>query len=201
MKIGLYFGSFNPIHNGHLIIANYIQQNNDLDQVWIVISPQNPHKENHTLLNEYHRLHLVRLAVQGERNIKETDIEFHLPKPSYTINTLTYLEEKYPQHQFSIIMGSDSLLNLKKWKSSDVIMKRYTIYVYERPGYPVKTNQENNKIILAKAPMLEISASMIRTMIQEGKSIRYLVPDAVKEEIDANSYYKTTQFSKEKSKN
>ena len=200
MKIGLYFGSFNPIHNGHLIIANYIQQYNDLDQVWIVVSPQNPHKENLTLLNEYHRLHLVRLAVQGERHIKETDIEFHLPKPSYTIDTLTYLEEKYPQHHFSIIMGSDSLQNLTKWKSSDVIMKRYPIYVYERPGYPIMTMGQNNNIILAKAPMLEISASMIRSMIQEGKSIRYFVPDSVKEEIDANSYYKTTQFSKEKSK-
>jgi len=200
MKIGLYFGSFNPIHNGHLIIANYIQQYNDLDQVWIVVSPQNPHKENLTLLNEYHRLHLVRLAVQGERHIKETDIEFHLPNPSYTIDTLTYLEEKYPQHQFSIIMGSDSLQNLTKWKSSDVIMKRYPIYVYERPGYPIKIIEQNNNIILAKAPMLEISASMIRSMIQDGKSIRYFVPDSVKEEIDANSYYKTTQFSKEKSK-
>lgn len=200
MKIGLYFGSFNPIHNGHLIIASYVQQYNELDQVWIVVSPQNPHKENHTLLNEYHRLHLVRIAVQSERNIKVTDIEFHLPKPSYTIDTLTYLEEKYNQHQFSIIMGSDSFQNLTKWKSSDVIIKRYPIYVYERPGYPITTMDENKNTILAKAPMLEISASMIRSMIKEGKSIRYFVPDSVKEEIDANSYYKTTHFSKEKSK-
>ena len=190
MKIGLYFGSFNPVHHGHLIIASYLQQNTDLDQVWMVVSPQNPFKENHTLLNEYQRLALVRLAVEGEINIKAIDIEFRLPKPSYTIDTLTYLDEKYPQHEFAVIMGSDGLQNLDKWKSSDVLIKRYPIYVYERPGFQINTKLNINKLIVSKAPMLEISASLLRRMIQEGKSIRYLVPDSVKEEIEANGYYK-----------
>ena len=190
MKIGLYFGSFNPVHHGHLIIASYLQQNTDLDQVWMVVSPQNPFKENHTLLNEYQRLALVRLAVEGEINIRAIDIEFRLPKPSYTIDTLTYLEEKYPQHEFAVIMGSDGLQNLDKWKSSEVLIKRYPIYVYERPGFQIDTKLNINKLIVSKAPMLEISASLIRRMIQAGKSIRYLVPDSVKEEIEANSYYK-----------
>lgn len=190
MKIGLYFGSFNPVHHGHLIIASYLQQNTDLDQVWMVVSPQNPFKENHTLLNEYQRLALVRLAVEGEINIKAIDIEFRLPKPSYTIDTLTYLDEKYPQHEFAVIMGSDGLQNLDKWKSSEVLIKRYPIYVYERPGFQIDTKLNINKLIVSKAPMLEISASLLRRMIQEGKSIRYLVPDSVKEEIEANGYYK-----------
>jgi nicotinate-nucleotide adenylyltransferase len=190
MKIGLYFGSFNPVHHGHLIIASYLQQNTDLDQVWMVVSPQNPFKENHTLLNEYQRLALVRLAVEGEINIKAIDIEFRLPKPSYTIDTLTYLDEKYPQHEFAVIMGSDGLQNLDKWKSSVVLIKRYPIYVYERPGFQIDTKLNINKLIVSKAPMLEISASLLRRMIQEGKSIRYLVPDSVKEEIEANGYYK-----------
>lgn len=190
MKIGLYFGSFNPVHHGHLIIASYLQQNTDLDQVWMVVSPQNPFKENHTLLNEYQRLALVRLAVEGEINIKAIDIEFRLPKPSYTIDTLTYLEEKYPQHEFAVIMGSDGLQNLDKWKSSEVLIKRYPIYVYERPGFQIDTKLNINKLIVSKAPMLEISASLLRRMIQAGKSIRYLVPDSVKEEIEANGYYK-----------
>ena len=192
MKIGLYFGSFNPVHHGHLIIASYLQQNTELDQVWMVVSPQNPFKENHTLLNEYQRLELVRLAVEGEINIKAIDIEFRLPKPSYTIDTLTYLEEKYPQHEFAVIMGSDGLQNLDKWKSSEVLIKRYPIYVYERPGFQIDTKLNINKMIVSKAPMLEISASLLRRMIQDGKSIRYLVPDSVKEEIEANSYYKNS---------
>lgn len=190
MKIGLYFGSFNPIHNGHLIIASYLQQNTDLNQVWLVVSPQNPFKENHTLLNEYQRLALVRLAVEGEIDIRAIDIEFRLPKPSYTIDTLTYLEEKYPQHEFAVIMGSDGLQNLDKWKNSEVLRKRYPIYVYERPGFQIDTKLNINKLIVSKAPMLEISASLIRRMVQAGKSIRYLVPNSVKEEIEANGYYK-----------
>lgn len=190
MKIGLYFGSFNPVHHGHLIIASYLQQNTDLDQVWMVVLPQNPFKENHTLLNEYQRLALVRLAVEGEINIKAIDIEFRLPKPSYTIDTLTYLEEKYPQHEFAVIMGSDGLQNLDKWKSSEILIKRYPIYVYERPGFQIDTKLNINNLNVSKAPMLEISASLLRRMIQAGKSIRYLVPDAVKEEIEANGYYK-----------
>jgi nicotinate-nucleotide adenylyltransferase len=193
MKIGLYFGTFNPIHNGHLIIASYMQQSTALDQVWIVVSPQNPFKINHSLLNEYHRLALVKLAIEGENNIKVTDIEFQLPKPSYTINTLTYLEEKYPQHEFAIIMGSDGLQNLDKWKNSDVIMNKFPIYVYERPSFHIRQDLPIKELVLTDTPLLQISASMLRTMIQQGKSIRYFVPDTVKEEIEANNYYKTLQ--------
>lgn len=191
MKIGLYFGSFNPVHNGHLIIANYMLQYAGLDQVWFVVSPQNPFKLSSGLLNEYQRLHLVRIAVEGENAIKASDIEFSLPKPSYTIDTLTYLEEKYPKQQFCIIMGSDSLQNLEKWKSGELIMKRYPIYVYERPGFPVDEHKKNNpNVHLTKTPMLEISASLIRKMIREGKSIRFFVPDHVNEEILKGRYYK-----------
>jgi nicotinate-nucleotide adenylyltransferase len=189
MKVGLYFGSFNPIHHGHLIIANHVVQETDLQQVWFVISPQNPFKINHSLLNEYHRLHLVKLAIEDENNLKATDIEFRLPKPSYTVTTLQYLEEKYPEHEFAIIMGSDSFQNLDKWKNAEVIMGRYSIYVYKRAGFEVREDLPVRKIIL-NAPLLQISSTHIRELIKKGKSIRYLVPEAVKEEIENNHYYK-----------
>ncbi|MEY3350187.1 MAG: hypothetical protein RIQ50_298 [Bacteroidota bacterium] len=189
MKVGLYFGSFNPIHNGHLIIANHVLQNTGMDAVWFIVSPQNPFKQNHTLLNEYHRLHLVQTAIEGETRMRAVDIEFKLPRPSYTIDTLTYLEEKYPEYEFSIIMGSDSLENIEKWKSGEVILKRYTICVYERLNYPTR-HIEGAKIISIKAPLIEISASLIRSNIKSGKSIRYLVPDSVMNEIERSGYYK-----------
>ncbi len=191
MKIGLYFGSFNPIHHGHLIIANHVVQETDLQQLWFVISPQNPFKQNQSLLNEYHRLHLIQLAIEGEKNLKASDIEFRLPKPSYTVTTLQYLEEKYPEHEFSIILGSDSLQNLDKWKNAEVIMSRYTLYVYARAGFEVREDLPIKKIIL-DAPLLQISSTHIREMIKRGNSIRYLVPDIVKEDIEANHYYKPT---------
>lgn len=189
MKVGLYFGSFNPIHNGHLIIANHVLQNTGMDAVWFIVSPQNPFKQNHTLLNEYHRLHLVQTAIEGETRMRAVDIEFKLPRPSYTIDTLTYLEEKYPEYEFSLIMGSDSLENIEKWKSGEVILKRYTICVYERLNYPTR-HIEGAKIISIKAPLIEISASLIRSNIKSGKSIRYLVPDSVMNEIERSGYYK-----------
>ena len=189
MKVGLYFGSFNPIHHGHLIIANFVLQNTDLNQVWLVISPQNPFKKNHGLLNEYHRLALANTALEGETRLRASDIEFRLPKPSYTIDTLTYLHEKYPDYEFVIIMGSDSYQNLDKWKNADVIMNRYGIYVYTRPGYPVRKDLPT-KISVLKAPMLQISATEVRNMVLKGQSIRYLVPDSVKEEIEKNHYYR-----------
>lgn len=189
MQIGLFFGSFNPVHHGHLIIANFIANYSDLDQVWFVISPQNPFKVNHTLLNEYQRLHLVRLAIEGENLLRASDIEFYLPKPSYTIDTLTYLEEKYPDHLFSVILGSDSFQNMKRWKNADILMQRYPIYVYNRPGFEISTPQASN-IFVVDAPLLQISASQIRKMVRERKSIRYLVPDIVKEEIEKNGYYR-----------
>jgi len=188
MNIGLYFGSFNPVHIGHLIIAKYISQHTNLDQVWFIVSPQNPFKESAALLNEYQRLHLVRLAIDGEDDLKASDIEFHLPRPSYTVDTLAYLGEKYPQHRFSVIMGSDSYQNLPRWKNADVIMRNYPLFVYRRPGFEIK--DPGDSVIQLNAPLLQISATEIRNMIREGKSIRYLVSDIVQQEIENTGYYR-----------
>lgn len=189
MNIGLYFGSFNPIHNGHLIIAQHLLNETDLSQVWLVVSPQNPFKQQKHLLNEYDRLHLANLAIEKSTRLKAVDIEFRLPKPSYTIDTLTHIKEKYPQHQFSIIMGSDSLQNLAQWKNAEQIMHHYPVYVYTRPGFEA-TNPKVKNLIVLKAPLLEISATHIRELVQAGKSIRYLVPDVVCDEIENAGYYK-----------
>jgi len=189
MKIGLYFGSFNPVHTGHLIIANHILNETDLDKVWFVVSPQNPFKVNHSLLNEYDRLHLVKVATEDDTRMKVSDIEFSLPKPSYTSFTLTHLQEKYPTHSFSIIMGSDSFQNLDKWKNYEFIVKNYPIYVYLRPGFEI-TNQINARLTIVDAPLLQISATQIRSFIKESKSIRYMVPDKVREEIEKGNYYR-----------
>jgi nicotinate-nucleotide adenylyltransferase len=189
MKIGLYFGSFNPIHTGHLIIAQHVLNETELEQVWFVVSPQNPFKQQKQLLNEYDRLHLVNLAIEPSVNLKAVDIEFRLPKPSYTINTLTYLAEKYPHHSFSVIMGSDSLQNLHQWKNADKIMQHYPIYVYQRPGFDAEQKQVN-RLHRLKAPLLEISATQIRELVKNNKSIRFLVPDPVANEINKSGYYK-----------
>jgi len=189
MKVGLYFGSFNPIHHGHLIIANYMLQHSDLDQVWLVVSPQNPFKQSGSLLNSYNRLNLVQLAIDGEPKLKASDIEFRLPQPSYTVNTLAYLQEKYPTHQFAIIMGSDSFENLAKWKNYEFILQHCPIYVYRRPGHDINNTFKNATINILDAPLLQISATHIRNNIKQGKSIRYLVPDKVMEEIERNRYY------------
>jgi nicotinate-nucleotide adenylyltransferase len=189
MKIGLYFGSFNPVHTGHLIIANHILNQTGVDQVWFIVSPQNPFKPTNTLLNEYNRLHLLKLATEDDTRIKVLDIEFNLPRPSYTSVTLTHLQEKYPAHEFSIIMGSDSFQNLHKWKNYEAIIKHYQVYVYKRPEFPV-TNHLNAQLTILDAPMLQISATEIRKLIKEGKSIRYLVPDKVRDEIEKGNYYK-----------
>lgn len=189
MKIGLYFGSFNPIHIGHLIIASYVANNTDMQQVWFVVSPQNPLKPSSVLLNEYHRLHLVHLAVEDDLRLKASDVEFKLPRPSYTIDTLTYLQEKYPQHEFSIIMGSDSFQNLPRWKNYEALVKNYPIIVYKRKEFEV-TDTHGANVIELEAPMLEISATEIRDNIKSGKTIRYLVPEKVQQEIEQNSYYK-----------
>ena len=190
MKIGLYFGSFNPIHTGHCIIANFVLSNTKLDQVWLVVSPQNPMKPSGGLLNEYHRLHLVQLAIEGEKNIRVSDIEFRLPKPSFTVDTLSYLKDKYPNHSFSIIIGSDSFKNLPKWKNYFHIIQHYPIYVYVRPGHEEVSFYPNADITILKAPLLEISATLIRNNVKDGRSIRYLVPDKVLEEITRNGYYR-----------
>ncbi len=189
MKIGLYFGSFNPVHIGHCIIASHMLQNTDLDRVWLVVSPQNPFKESVSLLNEYHRLHLVKLAMENESHIKASDIEFQLPRPSYTIDTLAYLKEKFPEHSFSIILGSDGLQNLHKWKNASVLVKDHILYVYKRPGFDI-INTMKATIETIDAPLLEISSTHIREMIKQGKSIRFLVPDKVREEIELYHYYR-----------
>ncbi len=190
MHFGLYFGSFNPIHIGHLIIANHIVQHTDLDQVWFIISPQNPLKKTASLLNEYHRLYLVQISVEDESRLKASDIEFRLPKPSYTIDTLTYLQEKFPVNRFTVIMGSDSYENLSSWKNYEQLIKNYPLIVYERPGFVPSKKYDGAQINFLKAPLLELSSTYIRKMIKEGRSIRYLVPDKVRLEIEQNGYYR-----------
>ena len=189
MKIGLYFGSFNPIHNGHLIIAKHILNTTTLKQVWLIVSPHNPLKKSAQLLNEYHRLHLAKLAVEGENDLKVSNIEFGLPKPSYTIDTLTHLQEKHPEHKFSVIMGSDSLCNIHKWKNYKALLKDYELLIYKRPGFE-PTATDGASVTVLDAPLLEISSTHIRELIKNKKSFRYLVPDIVKEEIERNNYYR-----------
>ena len=189
MNIGLYFGSFNPVHIGHLIVASHVANNTDMQQVWFVVSPQNPLKPSAVLLNEYHRLHLVRVAVEDDPRLKPSEVEFKLPRPSYTIDTLTYLQEKYPQHLFSIIMGSDSFQNLPRWKNYELLVNNYAFIIYERPGFEI-TDSWNSNFTVLKAPLLEISATDIRKNLKEGKTIRYLVAEKVREEIERNNYYK-----------
>ena len=189
MKIGLFFGSFNPIHHGHLMVASFIANHTDLQQVWLVVSPQNPHKTQSSLLNEYDRLHLAQLAIEDDDQIKVSDIEFKLPKPSYTIDTLTYLEEKYPQHQFYVIMGSDSFQNLPKWKNFEALVKNYQFVVYRRPGFEI-TEKYGADVTYLEAPMLELSATLIRNNCKDGITIRYLVPEGVRLEIERNNYFK-----------
>ncbi len=189
MKIGLYFGSFNPVHIGHLIIANHAVNVTDLNQVWFVVSPQNPFKQSATLLNEYHRLHLIKAAIDGENGLRASSVEFALPKPSYTVDTLAYLKEKHPEHDYSILMGSDGFQNINKWKNYEVIVKNHLIYIYKRPGFEI-TDQFGATIQLLDAPLLEISSTHIRELIKARKSIRFLVPDVVKEEIELAGYYR-----------
>lgn len=190
MKTGLYFGSFNPIHVGHLIIANHILNEGIIDKLWFVLSPQNPFKENHSLLNEYDRLHLARVATENDPRIKVMDIEFKLPKPSFTVNTLTWLEEKYSGYSFSVIMGGDSFQNLHKWKNYEHIVSHYPIIVYNRPGFDI-SNHVDAKLTVLDAPLLQISSTQIREYIQQGKSVRYLLTDPVREEIEKSGYYKS----------
>jgi nicotinate-nucleotide adenylyltransferase len=188
MNIGLYFGSFNPVHTGHLIIASHIADASNLNHVWFVVSPQNPLKPSASLLNEYHMLHLVQTAIEGDSRFRVTEVEFKLPKPSYTIDTLTYLQEKYPEHAFTVIMGTDGFQNISKWKNHELLLKNHSFVLYPRPGFEAKDLPAN--VVLISAPLLEISATAIRRKIKEGKSVRYLLPDNVREEIERSGYYK-----------
>lgn len=189
-KTGLYFGSFNPIHHGHLILANHIAQNSDLEQVWFVVSKQNPLKERKNLLDDRKRFALVQMAIEDNPLLGACDIEFYLPVPSYTVNTLAYLGEKYPNREFTIIMGQDNIETFGKWKNHQVILQYYKVLVYPRPncGYSEFLKHENVSMI--DAPQMDISSSMIRKNIREGKSVRYLLPDCVREEIEKGGYYK-----------
>jgi nicotinate-nucleotide adenylyltransferase len=192
MKIGLYFGTFNPIHVGHLIIANHIAENADLEQVWLVVTPHNPHKKKETLLDDYHRLQMVHLATEDYPKLKPSDIEFKLSQPNYTVNTLVHLEEKYPDHEFSMIMGEDNLKSLHKWKNFEVLLQNHEIYVYPRLS-PEQENSElknHSKVHLINAPIVEISSTFIRKSIKERKNIQPLLPSKVWEYIDHNNFYK-----------
>lgn len=190
MKIGLYFGSFNPIHVGHLLIASRVADSGLVDKVWFVVSPQNPLKQSSTLLNEYDRLHLVNLAIEEDARFKASDVEFKLPKPSYTIDTLIHLKEKYPQHSFSVIMGGDSFQNLSKWKNYQILLNDYQLIVYNRPNAVTDQSLSTNNVHFLEAPLLEISSTVIRKAIQQKRSIRYMLPDSVRLEIERNGYYK-----------
>lgn len=198
MNIGLYFGTYNPIHVGHLIIANHMVDYTELDQVWLVVTPQNPFKTKATLLEDYHRLALVNIAIEGNKNLKASNIEFNLPKPSYTIDTLTYIKEKQPEHNFSIIMGEDNLRSFHKWKNYEQILENYSVFVY--PRVHTKNEKENTlnpslinhqKITVCKdAPLMKISASFIRKAIKEKKDVRYLLSEPVFTYIKEMHFYK-----------
>ncbi len=190
MKIGLFFGSFNPVHNGHLIIANYLCETTDLEKVWLVVSPQNPLKAKETLLSEYDRLHLINLAIADNPNLLASNIEFKLPRPSYTIDTLTYLSEKYPQHQFCLIMGSDNLETLHKWKNYELLLRNYPIYVYKRRGAVENPYANNPNIRLLDFPFLDISATFIRQNLKNGVNMQYFLPDAVWKYVEEMHLYK-----------
>lgn len=192
-KIGLFFGSFNPIHIGHLILANYILENSDMDELWFVVSPQNPFKDKKSLLTDHNRLDMVQLAVKNYPKMRASNVEFSLPKPSYTIDTLTYLKEKYPNYSFALIMGEDNLDSLSKWKNAEKLMSDYQIIVYPRIFEGEKKDSEylqHENISMVNAPIIELSATEIRNMIKEGKNVRPMLPPEVFEYLDGSSFYK-----------
>ncbi len=189
MRIGLFFGSFNPIHVGHLIIANSMIENTDMDQVWFIVSPQNPFKKRNSLLHEFDRLDLVNAAIHDNYNMKVSDVEFNMPKPSYTIDTLTYLSDKFPDKEFCLIIGEDNLKSFPKWKNADKILEYYKLYVYPRPDAQPSDLNKHPNVQLVEAPLIDISATFIRKSIRNGKSVKYLVPDSVNEMILSKKFY------------
>ncbi len=189
-QIGLFFGSFNPVHTGHMILANFMATQTGLDEVWLVVSPQNPFKKAGSLARDHDRLHLVELAIGDTPRLKASRVEFDLPKPSYTIDTLAVLRDKHRDYDFSLIMGSDNLASLRKWKNSDILLRDYPIHVYRRPLYPGGELEGHAGVKVYEAPLMQLSATYIRACLREGKSIRYLVPEAVAEELDKSGMYR-----------
>ncbi|MGI4728535.1 MAG: nicotinate (nicotinamide) nucleotide adenylyltransferase [Janthinobacterium lividum] len=190
MKIGLFFGSFNPIHTGHLIIASYMAHHTELDKIWLVVSPHNPLKKASDLINTYDRLEMAKLATETSDKIEVSDIELKLPRPSYTIDTLTHLHEKFPQHQFVLIMGSDNLKSLHKWKNYEILLRDYQIYVYPRPGFENTEFSQHPSITITDTPLIEISSTFIRKSIAQNKNVQYFLPDNVLEFIDSKNLYR-----------
>ena len=191
-KIGLFFGSFNPIHIGHLVIANHLVEYSDLDQVWFVITPHSPFKKKSSLLADHHRYQMVDRAVETYPNLRASDIEFKLPQPNYTINTMVYLQEKYPEHEFALIMGEDNLKSFHKWKNYDVLIDEHDLYVYPRiSSGNIETEFHNHpKVKHIEAPIMEISSTAIRKSIKEGKQVRPLLPEPVWAYLDEMNFYK-----------
>ncbi len=187
---GLFFGSFNPIHVGHLIIANYMATYSGLDEVWLVVSPHNPLKQKSGLADMYDRLEMSRLATENAMQLRVSDIEFKLPQPSYTIDTLTYLKEKYPDKEFALIMGADNLSSFKKWKNYEVILNNYKLFVYPRPNVDTSDWENHPAVVFTDTPQMDISSTFIRKAIKQEKSIQFLVPDAVIDFMDKKSLYK-----------
>jgi nicotinate-nucleotide adenylyltransferase len=190
LNVGLYFGSFNPVHIGHLAIANYMVEFTDIDQLWFVVSPQNPNKKKTNLLDDYQRLELVHRAVGNDNRLRASNIEFSLPRPSYTIDTLTYLKDQYPDYSFTILMGSDNLEYFHKWKNYEAITKNYHVIVYPRPGFNPDKIKSFSNITMVNAPLMEISSTFIRNSIKEGKNIKYFLPQKVFEYIEEMNFYK-----------
>ncbi len=191
-KIGLFFGSFNPIHIGHLILANYILEHSDLEELWFVVSPQNPFKDKKSLLKDNNRLDMVQLALKSYPKMRASNVEFSLPKPNYTIDTLTYLHEKFPDVSFSLIMGEDNLKGLPKWKNSEVLIQNHQIIVYPRV-FEDRSDEDfvqHENIEKINAPIIELSATEIRNMIKEGKNVRPMLPPEVFEYLDGSSFYR-----------
>lgn len=189
MKIGLFFGSFNPIHVGHLIIAETMVAESDLDQLWFIVTPQNPFKRNKSLLEETDRLTMVKRAIADNYKLKASDVEFSLPRPSYTIDTLSVLSDRHPEHEFILIMGEDNLVQFENWKNYQMILDNYMIYVYPRPNTPEHAYKNHPKVKFVKAPLMDISATYIRKQIHMGRSIKYLVTEPVEALIDLKKHY------------
>ncbi len=191
-KIGLFFGTFNPIHIGHLIIANHMAEFSDLDEVWLVVTPHNPHKKKSTLLNNHHRLDMVFMACEEFEHLQPSDVEFRLEQPNYTVKTLAHLQEKFPTNEFCLIMGEDNLKSFHKWKNYEVILENHSLYVYPRKSGGRVENQfkDHPKITRVDAPVIEISATFIRDSIKEGKFIKPMLPPKVWDYVLHNNFYK-----------